>query len=74
MGKVNLENKGIFTLIHYPIPPHLQTAYSDLGFKIGDFPIAEKLSNDSLSLPLYPGLTSIDIQYISQCIKSFYTN
>ncbi len=69
-----LETKGISTLIHYPIPPHLQSAYNDLGFKIGDFPIAEKLSNDCLSLPMYPGLTNIEIQYISQCIKSFYSN
>ena len=71
--KKHLENKGVSTLIHYPIPPHLQSAYSDLGYKIGDFPIAEKLANDCLSLPMYPGLTSIQIQYISECIKSFYT-
>ena len=72
--KSYLETKGIATLIHYPIPPHLQNAYSDLGFKNGDFPIAEKISNDCLSLPMYPGLTSTEIQYISQCIKSFYKN
>ena len=47
---------GISTLIHYPQPPHLQAAYSRLGFAQGAFPVAEKLSKEVLSLPIYPGM------------------
>ncbi len=52
-----LKSKGIGTLIHYPIPPHLQPAYHHLKFMKGEFPIAEQLAETSLSLPLYPGLS-----------------
>ena len=63
---------GIPTQIHYPIPIHLQPAYKKLGYKKGDFPVAEKLAREILSLPMYPELTSNEIRYISQKIKSFY--
>lgn len=49
-----LEEKGISTLIHYPIPPHLQQTYQELGYKEGDWPIAERLANEVLSLPIWP--------------------
>ena len=52
----HLNNKGVGTLIHYPIPPHLQKAYKYLGYKKGDFPIAEELANTSISLPLWVGI------------------
>jgi dTDP-4-amino-4,6-dideoxygalactose transaminase len=67
----HLASKEIGTMIHYPIPPHLQPAYQHLGFKKGDFSIAEELSETSLSLPLYPGIRRDDIQYIIKCIRSF---
>ncbi|HWH63275.1 MAG TPA: DegT/DnrJ/EryC1/StrS family aminotransferase, partial [Ginsengibacter sp.] len=51
-----LTDNGIGTLIHYPIPPHLQKAYHKLGFKAGDFPIAEEIANTCLSLPIWPGM------------------
>ena len=50
-----LKNSGVETMIHYPIPPHLQTAYKSLGFKKGDFPISENLHETVLSLPIGPG-------------------
>jgi dTDP-4-amino-4,6-dideoxygalactose transaminase len=56
-----LADRGIETLIHYPVPPHLQPAYADMGFRRGSFPIAEKLADEVLSLPLWPGM-SIAIQ------------
>ena len=65
-----LNDKGIGTLIHYPVPPHLQQAYSYLGLKKGDFPIAEKLADTCLSLPLWPGITQEEIIYICQQIQS----
>ncbi|MBO6634176.1 DegT/DnrJ/EryC1/StrS family aminotransferase [Parvibaculum sp.] len=52
----HLADAGIGTLIHYPIPPHLQAAYAGLGFSGGTFPIAEKLAREVLSLPLFPNL------------------
>ncbi|MBK0378208.1 DegT/DnrJ/EryC1/StrS family aminotransferase [Mucilaginibacter sp. SD-g] len=68
----HLYNNGIDTAIHYPIPPHLQNAYKHLGYKKGAFPIAEKLANTILSLPLYPGMKNSDILYICDRIKKFY--
>lgn len=67
-----LNKKGIGTLIHYPIPVHLQTAYQHLGFKKGDFPIAEEISNTCLSLPLWPGMLFTEVQFVANTIRSFY--
>jgi dTDP-4-amino-4,6-dideoxygalactose transaminase len=67
-----LKSNGIDTLIHYPVPPHLQKAYNDLGYKKGDLPIAEELAGTCLSLPLYPGLEEKDISYVSDTIKRFF--
>lgn len=52
---------GIGTMIHYPIPPHLQPAYVDLGYKKGDYPISEAIHNTVLSLPMWPGMTEESI-------------
>lgn len=54
--RVHLANANIGTGIHYPIPLHLQKAYSHLGYKTGDYPVAEKLASQILSLPMYPSL------------------
>lgn len=66
-----LKEKGVGSLIHYPIPPHLQVAYQDLGFKKGDFPIAEELASTCLSLPIWPGLKKKEVVAICQVIKNF---
>lgn len=68
-----LKMKGVETLIHYPFPPHLQKAYSKLGYQPGDFPVAELLAETSLSLPMYPGLREEDVKYIAQQIRIFFT-
>src|SRR3989344_459908 len=67
-----LLSQGIPTQIHYPVPIHLQPAYKKLGYKKGDFPVAEKLAHEIFSLPMYPELTSSEIRYICQKIKAFY--
>lgn len=69
-----LNDKGIKTQIHYPIPPHLQECCSSLGYKKGDFPITENLSESLLSLPLFIGMTIDEIQYVSNSIIAFYKN
>lgn len=66
-----LLDKGIVTNKHYPIPIHLQGAYSSLGFKQGDFPIAEEISATELSLPMYYGITEEEITYVIDCINNF---
>ncbi len=67
-----LAGKGISTQMHYPIPIHLQPAYRELGYKMGDFPIAEKLASEILSLPMFPELTNSEIKYICSQIKAFF--
>ena len=52
-----LAERGIQTLIHYPLPPHLSEAYADLGYQSGEFPIAEQMADEILSLPMSPFLT-----------------
>ena len=59
-----LAEKGIRTLMHYPIPIHLQDAYKDLGHKKGDFQISEKCCEEILSLPMYPELPEEEIKYV----------
>lgn len=70
----HLAHLGIGTLVHYPIPPHLQEAYQFLGFKKGDFPVAENLAETSLSLPLWPGMTRGDVDFVCQSVYSFFTD
>lgn len=66
-----LQKNGVVTLIHYPVPPHLQEAYNHLGYKKGDFPVAEELAQTCLSLPVYPGLQEQEVIYIANLIKDF---
>lgn len=64
-----LKESGVATGIHYPILIHLQPAFADLGYKKGDFPITEKVSDEILSLPMYPELKEEQIKYVVQRIK-----
>ncbi|MBO6194656.1 MAG: DegT/DnrJ/EryC1/StrS family aminotransferase [Clostridiales bacterium] len=66
-----LNEAGIGTNKHYPIPMHLQGAYADLGFKEGDFPLAELISATELSLPMYYGMTDEQIDYVINKINEF---
>ncbi|WP_299762232.1 DegT/DnrJ/EryC1/StrS family aminotransferase [uncultured Pontibacter sp.] len=67
-----LQQQGISTAIHYPVPVHLQPAYTFLGYKAGDFPVAEELASTSLSLPLFPGLTEAEQQRVVEKVKAFF--
>lgn len=67
-----LDRKGIGTSIHYPLPIHLQPAYRHLGYAIGSLPIAERLSGEILSLPIYPELCEDEIQYVCNSIHQLY--
>lgn len=66
-----LLDNGIQTLIHYPIPIHLQESYADLGKKKGSYPEAEAHCDEELSLPLFPELTDNEVKYICETINRF---
>jgi dTDP-4-amino-4,6-dideoxygalactose transaminase len=59
-----LESQGVSTLIHYPIPPHLQGGFKNMGFKKGDFPIAERIHDEIISLPISPSLTAQEAEQV----------
>lgn len=66
-----LKENGIGTIIHYPIPMHLQVAYADLGFKKGDFPIAEKIADEVISLPMWYGMKEEEIEHVIEKINQW---
>jgi len=68
-----LNDNGISTGLHYPIPLHLQNCFEGLGYKKGDFPVTEKLADSGLSLPVYPELSDQQIEYVSEKIKQFFS-
>ena len=68
----NLSENGISTGLHYPIPLHLQKAYANDGFREGDFPNAEKVASEILSLPMFPNLTKDQIEFAAEKIREFY--
>lgn len=67
----HLRKNEIVTLIHYPIPIHLQEAYKPMGYREGDFPDSERACGEVLSLPLYPELPLSAIERIADCINEF---
>jgi dTDP-4-amino-4,6-dideoxygalactose transaminase len=65
-----LQDQGIQTGIHYPIPVHLLPAYEDLGYIKGDFPHSEQAANEVLSLPMFPELSRAQIEQVSEAVVS----
>ncbi len=68
-----LKEKGIPHGIYYPVPLHLQKAYASAGYKRGDFPVAERVADEVLSLPMHPELDKEQLAYITETVKSFYS-
>lgn len=66
-----LNDNGVGTNIHYPIPMHMQGAYADLGFHEGDFPISEEISATELDLPMYYGMNDEQITYVISLLNRF---
>ncbi len=69
--KIYLSENMIDSIVHYPIPPHLQEAYKSLNFSRGSFPIAEKLADELISLPTDPFLTDEEVSYLVNIINKF---
>ena len=67
----HLGEAGVETLVHYPIAPHMQKAYAHAGYRLGQFPIAERLAAQVLSLPMGPHLTDAQQGYVIDTIRSF---
>ena len=66
-----LNENGIGTVKHYPIPMHLQEAYKDLNIKEGSLPIAEEISKTVLSIPMYYGMTDEEVNYVIDKLNAF---
>ncbi len=67
-----LSQKGVGTGIHYPVPIHLQGAYRDLGKKAGTFPVSEKEAKRVLSLPIFPEMSTNDVDQVCKVINTFF--
>lgn len=67
----HLADRGIQTIIHYPVPIHLQPAYANMGWSEGSFPVAEMLAKEILSLPMYPEMTEAQIEEVCEAVRSF---
>ena len=70
--KAWLQEKQIPSMIYYPVPLHLQRAYRNLGYKLGDLPVSEQLSGIVLSLPMHTELEDGQLDFISEQIHAFY--
>jgi dTDP-4-amino-4,6-dideoxygalactose transaminase len=69
-----LKERGIESLIHYPVPIHLQKAYEDLGYRQGDLPLTEQCCLEILSLPLFPEMKEHKVEEVAESIRSFIEN
>ena len=67
-----LHERGIATGRHYPDPVHLSPAYAWLGHRVGDFPVAEALAREGLSLPIFPGITDGQLDAVIEGIRAFF--
>jgi dTDP-4-amino-4,6-dideoxygalactose transaminase len=67
-----LRAKGVDAVVRYPVPIHLQPAFSDRGWRQGQFPVAQALARELLCLPIRPNLTMADVDYVSDCVRSFF--
>jgi dTDP-3-amino-3,4,6-trideoxy-alpha-D-glucose transaminase len=68
-----LRRRGVGTAVHYPLPVHLQPFYAEAGFRRGQFPVAEQLTGDVLSLPMFPELTTEQVEYVAAQVREFET-
>jgi dTDP-4-amino-4,6-dideoxygalactose transaminase len=65
-----LRARGVETLVHYPVPVHLQEAYADLGYRRGDLPVTERIAEEILSLPMYVGLSAADVDTVAHAVNA----
>jgi dTDP-3-amino-3,4,6-trideoxy-alpha-D-glucose transaminase len=68
----HLKEKGIGTVLHYPVPIHMQAAFSSLGYVPGDFPVSEQACAECVSLPLYPYMPEADVEAVINAIGEYF--
>jgi dTDP-4-amino-4,6-dideoxygalactose transaminase len=68
-----LRSKGMATLIHYPVPPHLQDGFRNLNYKRGDFPVTEQLAEEIMSLPLWPGMSDDQVGRVIKAVRDYFS-
>lgn len=68
----HLADRGVGTGRHYPEPPHLSAAYEHLGYGEGAFPVAERIAQEALSLPMFPGITESQIEHVVESVRSWF--
>lgn len=67
-----LAERNIETGVHYPVPLHMQPAFQGLGYKMGDFPVAERIGRETLSLPIFPEMTRTQVEQVCEGVRSFF--
>jgi dTDP-4-amino-4,6-dideoxygalactose transaminase len=67
----HLESRGVETLVHYPVPPHLSEAFADLAMRAGSFPVTEAAADSLISLPIGPHLDDADVEVVVEAVRSF---
>lgn len=68
----HLVRAGVDAVVRYPTPIHLQPAFADCGWKAGQFPVAEQLARELLCLPIRPDLSADEVDYVADCVRSFF--
>ena len=68
----HLASRGISTGRHYPEPPHLSPAFAHLGYREGSFPVAEAIARETLSLPIYPGISEEHVDLVARGVTSYF--
>jgi dTDP-4-amino-4,6-dideoxygalactose transaminase len=68
----HLQARGVDVVVRYPVPIHLQPAFAEYGWRSGQFPVAEALAKELLCLPIRPNLTTSEIDYVADCVRSFF--
>ena len=69
--RAHLDAHGIAAAVHYPFPIHRTEAYADLGLEAGSLPVAERLAEEILTLPLFPTMSDEDVQRIVDAVRTF---
>ena len=69
--RAHMEEKGITTGVYFPVPMHEQACFAELGYKHGDFPVAEDLAEHGVTIPMFPELTAEEIQQVIDAVNSF---